>query len=450
MEQRTKELEMAERLARLVKQQGGASYYVGGFVRDRVTGHESKDVDIEIHGISPAVLGEILDSLGQRITMGESFGIYALKGYELDIVMPRIEGCRGGRDGFTDAVDPFIGTKAACRRRDFTVNALMQDVLSGEIIDHFGGLEDIRRGILRHVDDVSFGEDPLRVLRAAQFAARLGYSIAEETYAVCRRLDITQLARERVEAELKKAVLKSAKPSVFFRELQRMGQLGVWFPELEALIGVEQPVRYHAEGDVWTHTMMVLDEAAKHREKAHNPYWFMLAALCHDFGKAVCTVNENGKIHAHGHEEAGLPLIDRFLHRLTREIALIHYVLNMAELHMMPITTAAHRSSVKATNRMFDRALDPEGLLWLALCDDRGRICESPVEGSEAFLRERLETFREYMQRPFVSGKELIEAGLEPGKNFSEILSYAHKLRLAGVPKDSAMKQTLAYARKLR
>lgn len=442
---------MAEKVAREVSLQGGRTFYVGGFVRDALIHKDNKDVDIEVHGVTPACLEEILDSLGQRISIGESFGIFNLKGYALDIAMPRKEEARGqGHKDFDIFVDPFIGTEAACRRRDFTFNALMQDVLTGEIVDHFGGESDLKMGILRHVNDKSFAEDPLRVLRAAQFAARFEFSVAEETIDLCRRMDLTPLPRERIEGELKKALLKAKRPSIFFEVLRQMDQLDHWFPEVKALIGMEQNPEFHAEGDVWTHTMMVLDEAAKLREQTANPYWFMLSALTHDFGKAVCTELVDGKLHAYEHEKAGIPVAEVFLHRLTTENKLTEYVLNQTKLHMKPNTTAGARSSIKVTNRMFDQAVDPEGLVCIALADDLGRISIHHQGTNEEFLRSRLAIYREFMARPYVMGRDLITAGLKPGEDFTEILSYAHKLRLAGIQKENALRQVLAYAYQLR
>ena len=447
----SKDQEMARKIARLVQQQGGQAYYVGGYVRDALRHQENKDIDMEVHGITPDCLAAILDSLGQRITIGESFGIFNLKGYHLDIAMPRKETLRGhGHRDFDVFVDPFIGTESAARRRDFTFNALMQDILTGEVIDHFGGAEDLQNGILRHVCAQSFGEDPLRVLRGAQFAARFGCRVAEETIALCRNMSLAHLPRERVEGELKKALLKAERPSLFFEILRQMEQLELWFPELKALIGVPQNPRFHAEGDVWNHTMLVLDQAAKLREKAENPLGFMLAALTHDFGKAICTEEINGVIHAYEHETKGLPLAEAFLRRITAESRLIDYVLNLVELHMKPNTLAAANASIKSTNKLFDRAVDPPALICIATADHLGRIIQSPPVSYEPFLQERLEIYREYMQQPCVTGKDLIAAGLTPGADFKEILDYAHKLHLAGTEKDNALKQVLAYARNLR
>ena len=442
---------MTREIARLVADRGGRCFFVGGCVRDGLMGRETKDLDMEVHGISPAQLEDILDSLGRRISIGESFGIYNLKGYALDIAMPRKESLRGqGHRDFDIFVDPFIGIEGAAKRRDFTCNALMQDVLTGEILDPFGGAADLRAGILRHVSDDSFAEDPLRVLRGAQFAARFGFRAAPETVALCRTMDLRYLPRERIEGELKKALLQAEHPSVFFEVLRDMEQLDVWFPELKALIGVPQNPRYHAEGDVWNHTMLVLDEAAKLCHRAADPWWFMLTALVHDFGKAVCTEEKNGVIHAYQHETLGLPLAEAFLRRITAETKCIAYVLNLTALHMKPGTVAGANSALKTTNRMFDEAVDPEGLVCIALADDRGRIRETPGRDEEPFLMERLEAYREMMRQPHVTGRDLMEAGLAPGRDFSQLLEYAHKLRLAGIPRDSALKQTLAQARKIR
>ena len=442
---------MALEVARRVAQRGGRSFYVGGLVRDALLGEENKDVDIEIHGIPVQELKDILDSLGQRITIGESFGVFNLKGYSLDIAMPRKEEARGsGHKDFDIFVDPFIGTMSAASRRDFTFNALMQDVLTGEIVDHFGGRADLQAGILRHVNDDRFGEDPLRVLRAAQFAARFEFRVADETVELCRGMKLEHLPRERIEGELKKALLKARHPSIFFEVLREMNHLAHWFPELAALIGVPQNPTFHGEGDVWTHTMMVLDEAAKLRHQTQNPYWFMLAALTHDFGKAVCTEERNGVIHAYEHEKKGLPLVETFLRRITAENKLIRYVLNLVELHMKPNTVAEACSAVKVTTRMFDRAEDPEALVCIALADDLGRIASKPTGVNDGFLRQRLEIFREQMSRPYVMGRDLIEAGLKPAEDFTQILEYAHKLRLAGVEKENALKQVLAFARKMK
>lgn len=442
-------LALAQEIARAVKQAGGTAYYVGGFVRDRLMGASNKDVDIEIHGIFPGELEQILDGFGKRIAMGESFGIYAIKGYSLDIAMPRKEKLKGtGHKDFDVFVDPFAGVRAAACRRDFTVNAMMQDVLTGEVTDCFGGREDLKNGIIRHVNDETFSEDALRVLRAAQFAARFEFAVAPETLALCSTMTLSNLPKERITGEMEKALLKAERPSAFFETLRSMNQLDVWFPELKALIGVEQNPEYHAEGDVWTHTMMVLDCAVKYRERVNNPLAFMLSALVHDLGKAVCTEFVDGKWRSYMHETKGLPIVKRFISRLTNEKELCRYALNLTQHHMRPNALAAAGSSIKATNKLYDSAVDPEALIYLALADDYGRIAKNGAANNERFLKERLEIFNEYMARDYVNGRDLIEAGLKPDSDFSKYLDYAHKLRLAGVSKENALTQTLTFARK--
>lgn len=446
-----KNQQMARRIAEKVAEQGGRAYYVGGLVRDKLLGMENKDVDIEIHGVTPETLAGILDSLGERTEMGASFGIYGLKHYDVDIAMPRKERATGrGHRDFAVSTDPFLGTKKAAQRRDFTINALMEDVLSGALVDHYGGADDLRKGVIRHVNRERFVEDPLRVLRAAQFAARFGFSVAPETVALCASMDLSALPKERIEGEVKKGLLKAARPSVFFEALREMRQLHTWFPEVEALIGVPQSSIHHGEGDVWNHTMMVLDQAAQYRDRVSNPFGFMLAALTHDFGKAVCTEIIDGTVHAYRHETEGLPIAEAFLRRFTGETKLMRYVLNLTRLHMKPNVAAEARSSVKSTNRMFDQAMDPEALICIAAADDAGRITAKEKASCQDFLNERLAIYRDYMARPYVMGKDLLEAGLRPGPDFSELLAFAHKLRLAGVEKPKALAATVSYANQLR
>ena len=444
-----KNIDMAVKLATLVSQHGGTAYYVGGYVRDKLRHKDNKDIDIEVHGIYPYQLESILDSLGERISIGESFGIYNLKGYSIDIAMPRKEDNRGdGHKDFDICVDPFIGTYKAALRRDFTFNALLEDILTGEIIDHFGGIEDLQSGFIRHINDSTFAEDPLRVLRAAQFAARFNYTVAPETIELCRQMDLSYLSKERVIGELEKALLKSDKPSVFFETLRQMKQLSIWFPELEQTIGIKQNPKHHAEGDVWTHTMMVCDVAVRYRDRVKNPLGFMFSTITHDFGKALCTEIVNGELHAYNHETIGLPLVESFMTRLTSEKALIEYVMNLSEYHMKPNILAADNSSIKATNKLFDQSVDPEALVYLAVSDGLGKITPNEYISHDDFFMERLAIFKEYMSRPYIMGRDLIAAGISPSERFSEYLEYAHKLRLAGVEKDSALRQTLALARK--
>ena len=439
----------AEEIAERVHAIGGSAYYVGGYVRDRLLGRDSKDIDIEVHGITEDALLELLSDMGVTASFGRSFGIHTLRGTGIDIALPRTERSTGqGHRQFDVSVDPFIGTEAASSRRDFTINALMQDVLTGEILDYHGGREDLEKGIIRHVSDASFAEDPLRVLRAASFASRLGFDIADETISLCRSIDLSGLSSERVEEELAKALLRSDRPSVFFEALRQMNQLSFWFPELEALVGLPQDPLYHPEGDVWIHTMEVIDRAAALRDKTDEPLSFMLLCLCHDFGKAVTTELIKGRYHAYQHEVKGIPVIESFLRRIVKEKSIRRYVTGMVPLHMRPNVAAFSKPSVKSTNRLFYEAASPGDLVYFAICDKPVLAGEEYFTGDSDFLWERLSVFEATMAKPHITGKDLIEAGISPGEELGRLLDYALKLRLAGIDKDQAMKQVMGMARR--
>lgn len=444
-----KNIQMAKQIAGCVRDVGGSTYYVGGYVRDSVLGRDSKDIDIEIHGISPETLEKILRTLGEPVVMGNSFGILGLRHYDLDISMPRKDekDSRGGKD-FYEVVDPFVGTKKAAQRRDLTMNALMQDVLTGEIIDHFDGISDLKNGIIRHVDDAAFTEDPLRVLRVAQFAARFRFTVAEETIQLANAQILSEIPRERIWGELGKALMKSEKPSIFFSVLRDMNQLDAWFPEIKSLIGIEQEKRYHPEGDVWNHTMLVLDLAAHFRSEAESPLGFMLSALCHDLGKITATQNEDGRIRAIGHDTEGVPLAEAFLGRLTNEVKLTKYILNMVELHMRPNLMAEQKSAIKAMCKLFDQSICPEDLLLLAKADHCSRPIADSYAETERYLHDSLVVYHQRMAMPCVMGADLLQAGFQPGKAFKDALDYAHKLQLAGVRKADALKHTIVFLRK--
>ncbi|HML45977.1 MAG TPA: tRNA nucleotidyltransferase, partial [Clostridia bacterium] len=218
MRDEQKEWALARAIAQDVRDQGGCAYFVGGLVRDRLLGRPNKDIDIEVFGLAPSALRALLLRRGQVLEVGAAFGVFRLAHSDLDIAMPRRETCRGvGHRDFDISVDPSLSLKDAARRRDFTMNAMYQDILTEEVLDPWNGRQDLARGALRHVDDLSFAEDALRAFRAAQFAARFELAIEPETLELCRRMRVEHLSRERVFAELAKALLQASKPSVFFR-----------------------------------------------------------------------------------------------------------------------------------------------------------------------------------------------------------------------------------------
>ena len=406
---KNKNMEMARRIAEKVKEDGGSTYFVGGFVRDRLMGIGSNDVDIEVHGIMPGKLTEILDSIGEHTEMGASFGIYGLRHYDIDIAMPRSERATGhGHRDFAVSVDPFLGTEKAARRRDFTVNAMMEDVLTGELTDHFNGKEDMEKKLLRHVDDVSFAEDPLRVLRAAQFASRFGFTVDEDTVRLCSSMELSNLPRERIMGELEKALLGSSRPSVFFEVLAKMDRLNFWFLQY-ADLGKEKRMK----------TDELLDSAAVYRDKARFPLYFMLSALCMD-------MDDKGS----------------FIEKLTSEKDLKAYVMNMCALADRPRELFEAAADGEQWNILFDSSVCPEDLLLLS-------SVLSPDGKAEAYKKTKLDEFKKLMAKPCVMGRDLIAAGLRPDINFTKFLNYAHSLRLKGIEKDEALKKTLEYAKSL-
>ena len=240
--------EKITKLAEIIKQNGGRAMLVGGCVRDELLNVKPKDFDVEVYGIEPPKLREILDGFGKVDAVGEAFTVYKI-GNDLDVALPRRERKTGrGHKGFVVEGDPQMSFAEAAKRRDFTVNAIMQDALTGEIIDIFGGQADIENKILRVVSKETFAEDSLRVLRAAQFAARFGFKIDEETIEICRSIDLTDLPKERVWGELEKLLLKSEKPSIGLQWLRELGIVEQLFPELEAMIDVPQESEWHPEG----------------------------------------------------------------------------------------------------------------------------------------------------------------------------------------------------------
>ena len=440
------DLALSRRAAQTVRDAGGRAFYVGGFVRDGLMGIECKDIDIEVYGLAPGRLREVLAALGDVYDRGASFGVLGLRHSDIDIAMPRTESRTGAKHtDFDVTVDPFLDPKDACRRRDFTINAMLQDVLTGEILDFYGGRQDLENRVIRCVCPETFVEDALRAFRAAQFASRLNAGIEPATRELCASMDVTQLSVERIFAETEKALVKAEKPSVYFRELRMMNHLREYFPELEQTIGVEQNPKFHPEGDVFEHTMLVLDAAAALRGRAEQPLFFMLSALMHDIGKCVATeVQEDGRITAYGHEVLGLEMVERQLRRITNHEKLIRYVCNQTELHMRPNMLFFAQSKKKKTRQLFDMSVCPNDLILLSRADASGKLDEPYREENEAWLRERLEDYRRRLQQPMVTGQDLIEAGLRPDKNFSEILKRARALHFAGLDRKNALRQVLS------
>lgn len=250
--------------------------------------------------------------------------------------------------------------------------------------------------------------------------------------------------------QLENALLQDKQPSEFFEKIKTKDYFEEIFPELYALIGLQQNPKYHAEGDVWTHTMLVVNAAAIYRDRVSFPLGFMLSALVHDFGKAVCTEEINGIIHSYDHESKGLPSIKNFLNRFSYSSDIIEYVLNMALLHMKPNKIAANNSSIKSSNHMFNESLAPLDLIFLGVADSSGQIPAGNIEKNISFLMGRLNIYNDIMCRPFVNERDLEIAGFAEKNILSETMQYAKKLQLANITYDSALKQCISYAKSLK
>lgn len=445
-------IQKIEELAKEVKKLNGETYFVGGYVRDKIINKiynkniEIKDIDVEIHGITIEKLKILLNKLGGYVEIGKSFGIFKLNGYDFDIALPRVETKKGlGHRDFDITVNPFLGTYNSSIRRDFTINSIMQNVLTGEYIDHFNGIDDIKNKIIRHIDEKTFVEDSLRVLRACQLSSRLDFEIYDYTRELCKNINIKNLSRERVYEELKKSLLMSNHPSKFFYELDKMNKLDYWFREIFMLKNIRENPKYHGEENTYIHTMLVIDEASKLRDNAEYPLYFMLSALCHDFGKIVSTKLINNNIHSINHEIEGIPIVKDFLTRITNEKKLIKYVINMTKLHMKPNRYAKDNSKIKYTNKMYYDSISPNDLILLSIADSKGKIQKIPYKDNSKFLLSRYEIYEEYMKRPYINGSDLINAGIKTDDNFKKWIDMATNFRLSGVKKENALKQILYY-----
>ncbi|MEP7190086.1 MAG: HD domain-containing protein, partial [Roseiflexaceae bacterium] len=359
---------------------GGRALIVGGAVRDVLMGIAPSEYDIEVYDLPIERLLDVLAGLGRVDAVGRSFGILKLRtptGHELDISLPRRESKVGaGHRGFLATPDPTMTPREAAARRDFTWNALAVTP-EGELLDFFGGAADLRAGIIRHTT-AAFAEDPLRVLRAMQFAARFDMRLAPQTAALCRTLlpEAATLATERIWGEWQKWALKGHKPAAGLRVLAETGWLTL-YPELAALTDCPQDPLWHPEGGVWLHTLYVCDAAAviAEREQLADDQRAILlfAALCHDLGKPATTaIGADGRIRSPGHALAGLELAEALLRRLGCPRALVAQAGPLVREHMAHIgMQVSDRTVRRLALRLTPATIAQWG--WLVEADHSGR-----------------------------------------------------------------------------
>lgn len=452
----------AQQIARLVEYipitngygQMPRALIVGGLVRDTLAGqHDSKDLDLEVYGVSMADLqNHLISAFGEdRVKLeGESFQAIKvfLEDASIDVTIPRRDSKTStGHKGFEVTGDPSMTITEAARRRDFTINTFAADPLTGKIYDPFNGLDDLRSGILRAVDVERFADDPLRVYRGVQFMARMGLTVEQETEQLLVSMVaegmLEELPRKRVTDEMHKLLLKAETPSVGLEYMRTLGITERHWPELHALIGIPQDPIWHPEGDVWTHTLMVVDQArALITADNTNPFSekesqeVMWAALAHDLGKVATTTYQNGRIRAHGHEAAGAEpareMLDRIeIHNRSRNVivACVERHLQAATLYQAYINGSLEDRGYANAVRKVLRHIGPEKMnvfLAVAEADHRGRT--TPDAGEEHY--KPAIKFREIASKhgcleesrtQLITGKDLISMGLKPGPLFGEI-----------------------------
>jgi tRNA nucleotidyltransferase (CCA-adding enzyme) len=422
---------------------------VGGCVRDWLLGIPCKDYDIEVFGLGYEELAGALSGWGKVDLVGRSFGVVKLTSRHretYDFSIPRRDSKTApGHKGFQIEFDPTLTPRDAAARRDYTINSLMYDPRENRLLDFFNGESDLRNRILRHTSP-AFPEDPLRVLRGMQFAARFNLTAAPETIELARSIkdSYPELARERVREEWFKWAEKSNTPSLGLKFLAETEWIE-HFPELQAIRGVPQDPEWHPEGDVFTHTCHCCDALAELPEwrssDAESRIVYMLAILTHDFGKAATTEEavKHGRlcIVSPGHENASGELAETFLERINAPLAIRERVRPLVVNHMAHFEAISDRAIRRLAKR-----LEPEnihGLIMVMTADAFGR---PPKEKRVPATVEKIASKSEELAvrgkapEPILLGRHLIARGFSPGPEIGRILKAAYDAQLEGRFKD--------------
>jgi len=425
-------------IARAVRERGGRALVVGGWVRDRLLGRSATEMDVEVFGIPVEELPALLSAFGRVEPIGKSFPVYKLGA--IDIGLPRRESKAGrGHKGFVVDGDPSMSIEDAARRRDFTINAISWDPLTGETFDPVGGRNDLDRRILRAVDPATFGDDSLRVLRALQFAARFELTLDAATAALCRSIPLDDLPPERIWGEIEKLLL-AGRPSIGFQLALDLGVVDRLFPELKALVDCPQEPEWHPEGDVWVHTLMVIDQARQRIDDLDRAdrITVMLAAVTHDFGKPKTTAFLDGRIRSLNHEEEGVAPAAAFLDRLNvhsidgKDVR--RQVLGLTAHHLKPgmLFKVRHELTDGAFRRLAQK-VDLELLARVAKSDCLGRTGDFDCSAMDWFLERARELGVDRSPpKPLLLGRHLLDLGVPPGPAMGELLKQVYERQLDG------------------
>jgi tRNA nucleotidyltransferase (CCA-adding enzyme) len=431
--------DLAFAIARRVDDAGGRALIVGGWVRDRLMGRSCKDLDLEVYGLPADRLKSVLAEFGSVNTVGESFTVYKVA--DVDVALPRRESRTGrGHRAFEVTGDPDLSFVDAARRRDFTINAIAWDPLTEEYIDPFNGRADIATKVLRAVDLRTFGDDSLRVLRAVQFAARFEFALENATRELCRRIALDDLPSERIWGEMEKLLLQAARPSIGLGLALDLGIIERLFPEVHALVGCEQEPEWHPEGDVWIHTLLVIDQARTRIDDLDRARQVvvMVGAVCHDLGKPLTTAFIDGRIRSIDHEQAGVAPAAAVLDRLN-----IHtidgydvrkQVLGIVAHHLKPGMFRQSPTPVSdgAFRRLAEK-VDLELLARVAKSDCLGRTGDFDCSAMDWFLeRAKLLGVEHAPPKPIVLGRHLLALGLAPGPRVGAVLRQIYEKQLDG------------------
>lgn len=428
----------------------GRPRLVGGGVRDWLLGLQPKDFDIEVGGVEFEPLRRALAPFGATDVVGRSFGVIkvrsATSGSEYDFSLPRRESKTGiGHRGFAVAADPSLTDAEAAARRDFTINAIALDPFTGTLIDPHQGQRDLARRILRHTSP-AFVEDPLRVLRAFQLAARFDLTLAPETAALCHSIvdTYTELPLERIWTEWDKWATKAMKPSRGLSVLAETGWLR-HFPEIAALSGTPQEPEWHPEGDVFVHTQCCVDALVALQEwrtgSEARRRLLMFSVLAHDFGKPSTTVRaeKRGALRwvSPGHEAAGGKPAQAFLRRIGAPLELDAPVVALVVNHL-----AHHHGQTEFSDssvRRLARKLAPatiDDLAAVMRSDANGRPLFNPPEThiriNELVAKAHALQLADAAPKPILFGRHLMTLGMPPGPAMKPLLEVAFEAQLDG------------------
>lgn len=356
-------------IANRIQQAGGKLYLVGGAIRDKLIGRKELDEDYCVVGLSKE---EIIKLFPQAKIRGKDFEVLDIENHEF--ALARTERKIGvGHKEFRVEANKNITIEQDLARRDITINSIAQDVLTKEIIDPYNGQADIQNKVIRATSQ-AFVEDPLRAYRVARLAAQLGFKVETHTIELIEKLkpELIYLSKERVFIELKKA-LATNKPSVFFEVLRKANLLDVHFKEIYDLIGAEQPIEYHPEGDSYNHTMIVVDKAAE----LTKDVVIRFCALVHDLGKGVTP--KSMYPHHYGHDEKGVQLVKKLGDCLNLPQLWIKCAKTAAKEHMKGgiFSKMTVNKKISFIERVARTRLGLEGLQIVVIADKCStRVCK--------------------------------------------------------------------------